>query len=67
VSTFGHGVHSCPGQRFALDVAKIVTTLYFRRLALMPQFTRVGIPPTSVGAIGRADGPCIVSFTKRPE
>lgn len=64
VSTFGHGVHACPGQRFALDVTKLVVTLYFRHLSLVPQFTDVGIPATSVGAIGRADRECFVKFTK---
>jgi cytochrome P450 len=49
VSTFGHGYHACPGQRFAMMVTKVFLihlTTGPHSLTLQPDFTDVEIPPS---------------------
>ena len=65
VSSFGHGRHACPGQRFAMSVLKTVLVQYVTNLSIVPTFSNVAIPETSVGAIARASHPCIVTYMKR--
>jgi len=64
VSTFGHGSHTCPGQKFALYATKVIISLYLQKLNLVPCFASAAPPATSVGAIGRAEFPCVTKFTK---
>lgn len=61
ISTFGHGFHSCPGQRFALYAMKIVLVRYLSAFDITPEFSAASIPATSVGAMGRAEQPCFVA------
>eukprot|EP00007_Cunea_sp_BSH-02190019_P001101 CAMPEP_0174236214 /NCGR_PEP_ID=MMETSP0417-20130205/5412_1 /TAXON_ID=242541 /ORGANISM="Mayorella sp, Strain BSH-02190019" /LENGTH=503 /DNA_ID=CAMNT_0015314825 /DNA_START=114 /DNA_END=1625 /DNA_ORIENTATION=- len=64
VSTFGHGRHACPGERFALMVGKIVIA----RLLHSFSFESFQPPPlltTQMGAVGRASVPCHIQYSAR--
>lgn len=65
VSTFGHGLHACPGRRFAIAAIKIAVAGYLTRLELAPRFTSVSPRPGQLGAVARAAAPCVVDFRKR--
>src|SRR5262249_37676749 len=41
VSTFGHGIHSCPAQRFSISAIRIAVRRLVERYDFTPQFTRV--------------------------
>ncbi len=62
VSTFGHGPHACPGRRFAIAAIRVAVTELFDALELEPLFTQPAPHPTQIGAVARADRPCIVAY-----
>ena len=62
VSTFGHGSHACPGQRFAIAAIEIALAAYLDRLELTPQFDHAAPPAEQMGAVARAAGPCVVRY-----
>eukprot|EP00045_Choanoeca_perplexa_P011188 m.117273 g.117273 ORF g.117273 m.117273 type:complete len:529 (+) comp15542_c0_seq3:1429-3015(+) len=61
-STFGHGSHACPGRNFALSISKLVVVTLLQELELEPQFTTAVVPPSSVGALARVEGQCLVGL-----
>ena len=65
LSTFGHGFHACPGQRFALCIMKIAISKLLESFELTPLFTTAEIPSASVGAIARSVNPCHVAVKPR--
>lgn len=65
VSTFGHGSHACPGQRFALSAIRIAVTELLRGLEMTPLFEHPVPEPKQIGAVARAAQPCVVRFEKR--
>jgi cytochrome P450 len=64
VSTFGHGIHSCPGQRFALSAIRIATERHLAELAMTPLFERAEPLATQMGAVARASTPCVVRYRR---
>jgi cytochrome P450 len=65
VSTFGHGIHTCPGQRFAVSAIKIVVARHLQSLALTPRFKSPRPKTSQIGAVGRAEGPCLARYHRR--
>ncbi len=65
VSTFGHGVHSCPAQRFAISAIRIAVSRLLARYDVVPQFTSAVPRPQQLGAIARAAHPCVVAYRAR--
>ncbi|MGE0789931.1 MAG: cytochrome P450 [Sandaracinaceae bacterium] len=65
VSTFGHGIHACPGQRFAIGAIKVAVARHLDRLELTPRFGAPRIAKSQIGAVGRADAPCPIGFRRR--
>jgi cytochrome P450 len=65
VSTFGHGTHACPGQRFAIVVIKLAVAEYLNRLELEPLFRHAAPPPEQMGAVARATEACRVRYRAR--
>jgi cytochrome P450 len=65
VSTFGHGVHACPGQRFALSAIRTAVKAHFDALEMTPAFTAAEPRPEQIGAVARAKEPCVVRYAKR--
>ncbi|MDQ1478710.1 MAG: hypothetical protein QOE62_3939, partial [Actinomycetota bacterium] len=64
VTTFGHGAHRCPAQRFS--VSAIVRTVGRLRetFAMTPEFTEVVPLPAQIGGVARSAAPCVVSYRR---
>ncbi len=65
VTTFGHGSHRCPAQRFSLSaigraVSRMVTTF-----DLEPEFSTIRPLPRQIGGVARPDDPCVVAYRRR--
>jgi len=65
VSTFGHGSHSCPAQRFSISAIRIAVRRLVEGFTLEPRFTEVLPRPQQLGAIARAAAPCFVDYRRR--
>jgi cytochrome P450 len=65
VSTFGHGRHSCPAQRFSISAIRIAVRRLVDAYDLTPRFTSVEPPPRQIGGVARAAAPCVVAYRRR--
>jgi len=62
VSTFGHGRHSCPAQRFSHLMHKVLLCQMLERLHLEPLFSHAQPSPRQVGGVARSAEPCMVRY-----
>jgi cytochrome P450 len=65
VSTFGHGRHSCPAQRFSVSAIRVALTGLLARFELEPQFAHATPLRAQIGGVARAAAPCVVAYRKR--
>jgi cytochrome P450 len=65
VSTFGHGRHSCPAQRFSISAICISLSWLLEHFELEPRFTEVRPRPRQIGGVARAAAPCVVAYRRR--
>lgn len=65
VSTFGHGQHACPGQRFAIAAIRVALRGILDALDLEPQFSSAEPKRGQIGAVARAAEPCRVVYRRR--
>ena len=65
VSTFGHGRHACPAQRFSISAIRIALRRLLDHYHLRPRFTTARPLPRQIGAVARAAEPCIVTYRTR--
>ena len=65
VSTFGHGSHSCPAQRFAVTAIRIAVGRLITRYDLTPHFASAEPRRRQLGAVARAESPCMVAYRLR--
>jgi len=66
VSTFGHGRHSCPAQRFSISAIRISIRRLLERFELAPRFDRPPQPRArQIGGVARAAAPCVVEYRRR--
>ncbi len=67
VTTFGHGSHRCPAQRFSLSA--IVRTIDRLRATfeMTAEFTEVVALPAQIGGVARSAQPCVVSYRRRTD
>jgi cytochrome P450 len=65
VTTFGHGPHRCPAQRFSLSAIGRAVRRLFNTYELEPSFTAVRPLPLQVGGVARAADPCPVAYRRR--
>jgi cytochrome P450 len=65
VSTFGHGRHSCPAQRFSISAIRIAVRRLLERYELEPDFSEASPRPRQLGAVARAARPCPVGYQAR--
>jgi cytochrome P450 len=65
VSTFGHGRHSCPAQRFSISAIRIAVRRLCERFELEPLFGEARPRRRQLGAVARAERPCPVAYRAR--
>ncbi|HJQ85510.1 MAG TPA: cytochrome [Candidatus Binatia bacterium] len=65
VSTFGHGLHACPAQRFAITAIRIAVERLVARYEIVPRFTTAAPAARQLGAVGRAERPCVITYRAR--
>jgi cytochrome P450 len=65
VSTFGHGRHACPAQRFSISAIRITLRRLFERFELTPGFREARPRRRQLGAVARAERPCWVAYRER--
>ena len=65
VSTFGHGRHSCPAQRFSISAIRISLRRLIDAYELEPRFGEVRPLRAQLGGVARADRPCEVAYRAR--
>lgn len=65
VSTFGHGIHSCPAARFSIAAIRQAVTALIDRFDLTPQFDAIGPRRRQMGGVARADRPATVTYRSR--
>ncbi len=65
VSTFGHGTHTCPAQRFSISAIRTAIRALLDRYELSPRFDRPGPLTRQIGGVARADRPTPVDYRRR--
>jgi cytochrome P450 len=65
VTTFGHGRHTCPAQRFSLSAITRTIRCLAAAYELEPRFTTVGPYPDQIGGVARAAAACPVVYSRR--
>ncbi len=65
VSTFGHGGHACPAQRFSISAIRIAVRRLLETYDCTPLFTDVAPRARQIGAVARAAAPCPVAYAAR--
>jgi cytochrome P450 len=65
VSTFGHGRHSCPAQRFSISAIRIALRRLVEHYRLEARFANAEPRPRQLGAVARAARACPVSYRSR--
>jgi cytochrome P450 len=65
VSTFGHGRHACPAQRFSIAAIRIAVGTLCRRFELEPGWREVRPLRQQLGGVARADRPCPLGYRVR--
>jgi cytochrome P450 len=65
VSTFGHGRHACPAQRFSITAIRTAVRRLIERFELHPRFTSAEPRRRQIGAVARAASPCVVEYRAR--
>jgi cytochrome P450 len=64
VTTFGHGGHRCPAQRFSLSAIDRAVDRLFATFELRPRFDSVRAIPSQIGGVARAADPCPVDYVR---
>ena len=65
VTTFGHGAHRCPAQRFSISAIVRTVDRLQRTFVLTPDFAAVDPLPLQIGGVARAAAPCPVRYVRR--
>ncbi len=65
VSTFGHGRHACPAQRFSISAIRIALRRLLERFELEPRFRDARPRRRQLGAVARSERPCWVRYRRR--
>jgi cytochrome P450 len=65
VSTFGHGRHSCPAQRFSISAIRISLRRLLDRYRLEARFREAAPLARQLGGVARAAAPCVVAYRAR--
>jgi cytochrome P450 len=66
VSTFGHGIHTCPAQRFSISAIVIAVRSLVDHFDLEPRFSDARPRARQIGGVARAARRCVVRYRARP-
>jgi cytochrome P450 len=64
VSTFGHGRHACPAQRFSISAIRVALRRLLGRYELRPRFREARPRRRQLGAVARSERPCVVEYRR---
>ncbi len=62
VTTFGHGPHRCPAQRFSVSAIVRTVARLLSTYVMTPDFDEVVPMPSQIGGVARSARPCVVSY-----
>lgn len=65
VSTFGHGSHTCPAQRFSISAIATAVLALLTRYELTPRYEHPGPLTRQIGGVARADRPTPIAYRLR--
>jgi cytochrome P450 len=65
VTTFGHGPHRCPAQRFSVSAIVRTVDRLLSTYTMTPEFDEVVPMPSQIGGVARSATPCVVSYLTR--
>ena len=65
MTTFGHGAHRCPAQRFSVSAIVRTVARLLATFEMTPAFTEVVPLPAQIGGVARSADPCLVSYRGR--
>jgi cytochrome P450 len=65
VSTFGHGKHACPAQRFSHHMCKIVISKLLEKFEMEPLFSAPQPSARQMGGVARPDEPASIRLQPR--
>jgi cytochrome P450 len=65
VSSFGHGRHACPAQRFSISAIRIALRRLLERFELEPGFREARPRRRQLGAVARSERACWVRYRRR--
>jgi cytochrome P450 len=65
VTTFGHGGHRCPAQRFSVSAIVRTVARLQETFDLTPKFDTVEALPFQIGGMARSAAPCSVAYQRR--
>jgi cytochrome P450 len=62
VSTFGHGLHSCPAARFSISAIRVSLRLLLDQYTFTPEFSSAAPRTRQIGGVARSARPCWVRY-----
>ena len=65
VSTFGHGSHACPAQKFSHNMCKVLLSLLLENFVFSAPATGVELSASQMGGVARAAQDVMLSYTSR--
>ncbi len=65
VSTFGHGRHSCPAQRFSISAIAVTLDALLQTFDIKPEFAAATPRIRQIGGVARAQQPCWIAYRRR--
>jgi len=65
VSTFGHGLHACPAQKFSHNMCKVLFTLLLDRFEFDTRGGAVEPSGAQMGGVARAEEPVKIRYTRK--
>jgi cytochrome P450 len=66
VTTFGHGLHRCPAQRFSVSAIVRTVDRLLWTFELTAHFDDVVPLSAQIGGVARSERACLVSYLRRP-
>lgn len=65
ISTFGHGAHACPAQKFSHNMCKVLLSLLLERFEFNTLETIIEPSVSQMGGVARAEREVLLSFSRK--